>query len=130
MENKIIEENTEIMLQNGIIRPSHRPWSSPVVLVKKKDGSYRCCIDFRELNKITHKDVYSLPRIEKALDSLGKARFFSTLDMANGYWQIPLAEEDKEKTAFMTRKGLLEFNYMPFGLCNALATFQRTMDIV
>jgi len=118
------------MAQNGIIQRSTSPWSSPVVIVKKPDGSARFCVDYRKLNKITKKDVYPLPCIDDILDRLGNKTYFTTLDMASGYWQIAIKEEDKEKTAFISCTGLWEFNVMPFGLCNAPATFQRMMDRV
>lgn len=129
-EREIIEENVSDMLRRNIIRPSSSPWSSPVVLVQKKDGSVRFCVDYRALNKITRKDVYPLPRIDDALDSLQGAEYFSSIDLRSGYWQIPVSESDKEKTAFATPDGLYEFNVMPFGLCNAPATFERMVDNV
>jgi hypothetical protein len=98
------------------------------VLVKKKDDKLRFCIDYRDLNGITKKDVYPLPRIDDSLAMLSKGEFFTTLDLWAGYWQIPLNSESKEKTALATDSGLCEFNVMPFGLCNAPATFQRFMD--
>ncbi len=118
------------MLADKVIRPSQSPWASPVVLVGKKDGSVRFCVDYRKLNLLTKKDVYPLPRIDDSLSALGAKQVYTTLDLTSGYWQIPIAEEDKEKTAFVTHKGLFEFNVMPFGLCNAPATFQRYMDAV
>ena len=108
--------------------PSNSPWASPVVPVAKKCGVTRFCADFRKLNAVTKKDVYPIPRLDDALDRLANCKYFTSLDMASGYWQIPVAPPDREKTAFVTPDGLFEFNYMPFGLCNAGATFQRTMD--
>jgi hypothetical protein len=126
----MIKEMTDEMLQNGIIQPSMSPWASPIVLVKKKDGKQRFCIDFRRLNKITVRDVYPIPRIEDCLTALGGNHWFSTFDMHAGFWQIEMLEQDKQKTAFIVDGGLYEFNVMPFGLTNATATFQRYMDMV
>lgn len=129
-ERRVISEHVDDMLRRNIVQPSHSPWASPVVLVKKKDDSIRFCVDFRRLNKITRKDVYPLPRIDDALDCLQGSEFFSSLDLRSGYWQVPMAAADKPKTAFVTPDGLYEFNVMPFGLCNAPATFERMMDTV
>lgn len=127
-ERRIINDEVESMLNRDIIQPSESPWSSPVVLVRKKDGSWRFCVDYRRLNKITKKDVYPLPRIDDTLDCLKGAQYFSSMDLYSGYWQIEVDENDREKTAFITSEGLYEFKVMPFGLCNAPATFERTMD--
>lgn len=111
----------------GVIRPSKSPYASPVVIVTKKDGSLRLCIDYRKLNSCSTRDAFPLPRIEEALESLGQAKYFSTLDLTSGYWQVEVAEHDKHKTAFSTPMGLFEANRMPFGLQNAPSTFQRLM---
>ena len=116
------------MLEQGVVQPSFSPWSSPIVMVKKKDGSWRFCIDYRKLNEATHRDAYPLLRVDATLDSLAGSIFFTTLDLASGYWQVELEPRDKEKTAFSTSKGHFEFNIMPFGLTNAPATFQRLME--
>ena len=119
------------MLASDVIRPSNSPWASQVVMVKKKDGSLRFCVDFRQLKAATVKDAHPLPRIDDLLNALHGARWFSTLDLKSGYWQVPIMERDKEKTAFRTSSGqLYEFNHVPFGLCNAPATFSRLMDRV
>ena len=118
------------MLDKKVIQPSSSPWASPIVLVPKKDGSVRFCINYRKVNAITRRDAYPLPRIDDTLDTLAGAKWFSTLDMLSGYWQVELEEGDKEKTAFCTQEGLFEFNVLPFGLCNGPATFQRLMDLV
>ena len=127
------EEMTQVqqMLSSGVIRPSNSPWASPVVMVKKKDGSLRFCVNFRQFNAATIKDAHPIPRIEDLLDTLHGARWFSTLDLKSGYWQVPIQEQDKEKTAFRMSGGqLFEFNQVLFGLCNAPATFSRLMDRV
>ena len=125
-----VDSQVETMLTQNVIRPSCSPWCSPIVMVKKKDGSWRFCVDFRKLNSVTHQDAYPLPRIDATLDSLAGSTLFSTLDLASGYWQVELNPADREKTAFSTSKGHFEFNVMPFGLTNAPATFQRLMECV
>ena len=129
LREKVCELTQEI-LDHGVIQPSSSPWASPIVLVAKKDGSTQFCVDYRKLNAITKLDVYPLPRIDNSLDLLAETRFFSTLDIASGYWQVGMEEESQEKTAFTTHTGLFEFTVMPFGLCNAPATFQRLMENV
>ncbi|GBN81789.1 Retrovirus-related Pol polyprotein from transposon 297, partial [Araneus ventricosus] len=118
------------MVDNGIIEESSGPWASPIVLVKKKDGSTRFCVDYRKLNEITKKDSYLLPPIDDTLDALNGSQWFTTLDLKSGYWQVENRPEDREKTAFTTGQGLWQFKVMPFGLCNAPATFERLMETV
>jgi len=98
--------------------------------VKKRDESYRFCIDYRRINVVIKKDAFPLPDIKDALDSLKGAHYYATLDMLNGYWQIPMTENAKERSAFCTRRGLFQFTRMPFGLANAPSTFCRLMQIV
>ena len=125
-----VEAQKEKMLANGVIEESSSPWCSPVVLVKKRDGSVRFCVDLRAVNSATQPIAYPLPRIDEALDGLSGARFFTTLDMTAGYWQVEITPEDREKTAFSTGKGLHQFRKMAMGLRNAGATFQRLMELV
>ena len=125
-----VNKQLDTMLENNIIQPSKSPWASGIVLVKKKDGTKRFCIDYRRLNDVTMKDAYPLPRIDESLDQLSGSKWFSCLDLSAGYWQVEVDPEDKQKTAFSTRRGLFEYNVMPFGLCNAPATFERLMETV
>ena len=125
-ERQLVED----MLAIGIIQESNSAWSSPTVLVKKKDGTTRFCIDYLRLNQVRKVDAYPLPHIEDSLNTLGGARFFCSLDLASGYWQVEMDAADREKTAFVTQGGLYKFRVLPFGLANAPATFERLMERV
>ena len=126
-QNAITDE-IALMLKAGVIQPSKSPWSSPIVLVKKKDGTWRFCVDYRKVNEVTKKDRFPLPRIDVMLDTLAGGKIFSTFDLNSGYWQIGMEKASQEITAFTCSDGHFEFVKMPFGLCNAPATFQRSMQ--
>ena len=129
-QEKLIADLSEQFYRDKIIRPSQSPWASPVVLQRKKDGTWRFCIDYRKLNEVTEKDNYPLPRIQEILDTLGGAKYFSKLDFQGGYYQVPIDESDKPKTAFVTRDQLWEYNVMPQGIKNGPPTFQRIINNV
>jgi hypothetical protein len=129
-EREIEREHIEDMLKKGIIRKSKSPWSSPVVFVPKKGGEIRFCVDYRKLNDVTKKDNHPLPKIDEMLDKFEGSKWFTSIDLASAYWQVEMEEKDIEKTAFITSEGLYENLVMPFGLCNAPATFQRLMHEV
>lgn len=116
------------LLDNGIIQESHSPYAAPIVLVRKKDGSLRLCVDYRRLNAKTVRDQFPLPRIEESIDAIGNAKWFSTMDLASGFNQVAMDEEDRHKTAFTTPFGIFEYNRMPMGMTNSPATFQRLMQ--
>lgn len=118
------------MLRADFIEPSDSPWSAPVVMVPKKGGKLRFCVDYRGLNSVTTKDSYPLPRIDESLDHVRGSSWFSSLDLRSGYWQVPLSPGAREKTAFSTDRGHWQFKVLCFGLCNAPATFERLMDRV
>ena len=122
-EQKCVQD----MLLGGQIEPSDSPWASPLVLVTKKDGSTRFCVDYRRLNALITKDAYPLPRIDDSLRLLDNQQWFSTMDLASGYWQVAMSLNAKRKAAFVTNEGLFQFRVMPFRLCNAPAMFERLM---
>lgn len=130
LQREAVKKMLDEMKAKNIVSPSNSPWASPIVLVPKKDGSIRLCVDYRKVNEVTRKDAYPIPRVDDTLDTLAGSQWFSTLDLKSGYWQVEVHEDDREKTAFCTHEGLFQFNVMPFGLCNAPATFQRLMDMV
>ena len=123
-------EGIQALKDQGLIRPSNSPWAAPVVLVRKSDGTWRFCVDYRQINNITKKDRFPLPRIEDCLSVMGGASWFSTLDLLSGYYQVRMEPTSVEKTAFLSNEGFFEFVRLPFGLCNAPSHFQRIMQIV
>lgn len=129
-EREMIDKAVDEMLKAGVIRPSRSPWSSPVVLVPKKDGETRFCVDYRRLNKLTKVEVYPLPRVDETLRAFEGSMYFSVMDMQSGYWQVPLHPDSIPKTAFITHRGLHEYVVLPFGPTNAPGYFQRMMDEV
>uniref|UniRef100_H3H3R4 RNA-directed DNA polymerase n=1 Tax=Phytophthora ramorum TaxID=164328 RepID=H3H3R4_PHYRM len=129
-EGEVMEAEIQQYLELGIIRPSISPWASPVLMIRKPDGGIRFCIDYRRLNSVTVKDCYPMPLIDDILDVLGDAQLFSTMDIASGYWNVPMDEDSIAKTAFTCKYGLYEWMVMPFGLCNAVPAFERLMETV
>ena len=126
----VITEEVNRMLRCGVIRPFTSPWSSPIVLIRKKDGGWRFCVDYQRLNDLTKKDKHPLPRIDDMLDRLSEGRFFSSVNLNSGYWQIAMAKDSYEPTVFTVTEGHYEFVKMPFGLTNAPATFQRGKQMI
>jgi len=127
---EVIDRQVDEMVRNDIVEPAASPWASNVVLVRKKDGSYRLCVDYRALNSVTHYDTYPLPHIDTCLGSMDGAVWFSTLDLRSGYHNIPIRESDRDKTAFITRRGCFRYKVLPFGCSTAPSVFQRLMDLV
>ena len=117
-QREVVSVLVDDMTKKGIIQPSTSAWASPIVLVPKRDNTLRFCVDYRKVNAITKKDVYPLPCIDDILDTLGKSKYFSTLDLASGFWQIEMDPATQEKSAFTTHCGLHEIVRMPFGMCN------------
>jgi len=126
----VVKDCVEKMLKMNIIEPSNSNWASPIVLVKKPDGSERFCVDYRKLNNVTLKDSFPMPNIENRLNKLHGSKFFKSFDCTSGYWQIKLSDKAKQITSFICSLGLFSFKVMPFGLCNAGATFQRIMELI
>lgn len=129
-ENEFIKAEIDKLLTKGFIKPSNSPWSSPVVLVKKKSGQFRFCVNYKKLNSVTIKDNYPLPNIEELLNTVAGYKYYTTLDLFSGYWQCGIKPGDEDKTTFICKYGTYAFNVMPFGLTNAPASFQRLMEIV
>ncbi|GBP95037.1 Retrovirus-related Pol polyprotein from transposon 297 [Eumeta japonica] len=124
----IMEAELDKMLCENVIEECESPWAAPALLVPKKDGTFRFCVDYRRLNAVTRSDSYPLPVIDDLLQYTGKSCFMSTIDLKSGYWQVGVKSEDQDKTAFVTPFGTFRFKRMPFGLRNAPATFQRLID--
>ena len=130
-KQEFLRKELDMLMNKGLIRESYSPWAcSPLIVPKKGPKKWRFCVDYRPVNKVTKKDAYPLPRIDEMLETFGGAKWFSSLDLFSGYWQVAMDEKDGEKTAFVTKWGTYEFNVMPFGLCNTPAMFQRLMNKV
>ncbi|GMF25486.1 unnamed protein product [Phytophthora fragariaefolia] len=127
-EGEIMEADLQQYLELGLIRPSTSPWASPVLMIRKPGGGIRFCIDYRKLNAVTVKDCYPMPLIDDILDVLNGAKLFSAMDIASGYWNVPMHEDSFSKTTFTCKYGLYEWLVMPFGLCNAVPAFERLME--
>ena len=125
-----MEDCIHDMLDQGVIEPTVSPFSSPVVLVPKKTGEWRFCVDYRALNKVTKPDSFALPLASDIFSTLGNAKVMTTLDLDRGFWQVEMEEEDKKKTAFTSFLGSFSFQVMPFGLMNSPSTYQRLMSHV
>jgi hypothetical protein len=130
LEANEVKKQLQKLLEQVVIRPSNSPCGSPIIIVPKKDRTWKMCIDYRALNKITLKNQYPFPRIDDLFDQLQHGKYFTKLDLKSGYHQVRVKEEDTRKTTFKTRQGLYEWLVMPFGLCNASTTFMRLMNDV
>ena len=126
-KSEACRKEIETLLEYDMIEPSKSPWACGIVMAKKKGNQLRFCCDFRYLNSVTMKDAYPIPRIDESLSKLGDAKFFTTLDLGSAFWQVPLRKQDRDTTGFACELGLFQWKRMPFGLCNATATFQRLM---
>lgn len=129
-KKEIVDKELDKSLNDGLIESSNSPWSSPICLVTKKDGTPRFCIDLRAVNRINKKDAYPLPRPDDTFEALSGSCWFHVVDMQTGYWQIKMDKNDQQKTAFATHRGLFEFKVMPMGLSNSAATFERLVETV
>ena len=130
IKSQIVKDQVDFLLQHVLVKPSHSPWSSPVVLVPKPGNEFRLCFDYRKVNQVTRTDTYPLPRVEDCIDKIGNAKFLTKIDLMKGYYQVPLSERAKAISAFVTPDGLFESEVMPFGMKNAASTFQRLMNMV
>ena len=129
-QRAVAEAEIQKMFKRGVIEPTSSPWVSPIALVCENDGTTRFCVDYRSLKSVTVKNSYPLPRIDDSIVAVSGSCWFSTLDLASGYWQVEVEEKDRPKTAFTTGSGLYQFTVMPFGLCNAPATFEWLVERV
>ena len=127
---EVIAKEVQRQRYLGVIEPSSAEWAFPVVLVPKPDGTMRFCVDYGQLNEVTVRDVYPLPRMDACIDFLGDATVFSTLDCNSGFWRIPVSDEYRDRTTFVCHEGAYRYIRLPFGLSNSLATFQRAIDVI
>jgi hypothetical protein len=126
----ILKKELDEMLKHNIIEPTTSPWAAPVLMVKKKNGEWRPCVDFRKLNQVAKTSAYPLPKIQDIFTHLHRKRYFTALDMVKGFWQIPLDDASRDKTGFTTHFGQYRFNRLPFGLATSPSAFQHIMQLV